>query len=415
MVQSDRPEDETPPPAPKRKRRKPPVLELQATEVGAGQKASEKSRTSASEKPKAESGAATSAGSGSWHSWRPAGSGGASLALGAGAAGAVAGALLVYFLAAPAAQPVPDPRVRELTDQVAGLSAKIESLAARPAIAPPPDQSRLVDRIEKLAAVLGDAEQRLAAIEKRPLPQTPDLSGVNERAAAIESALKELRGALADLRRAAEATPAAATPAAVENVAKRIGGLEERIASLAAVRAAAPAQANALAAEIVALNSLAAAVESGRPFAGELAAARARLGDRGSTLAGLEPLAVKGVPTAAVLAERFSRVTPDLLRAPSTDDGVLSRLMSNATRLVEVRRVGEPGGTSAGAVVARIETKLARGDITGAIAEADILPDPAKAAAAEWLSLARQQNDATLLVQKQIDLTLAGNAEKAKP
>lgn len=413
MAQSDRPEDETPPPAPKRKRRKPPVLELKATEVSASQ-TSETTGKAASE-PKAESGAATSAGSGARQSWRPADNRGALLALGAGVTGAVAGALLVYFLAAPPAQQAADPRVRELTDQVAGLSAKIESLAARPTVASAPDQSRLVDRIEKLAVVIGEAEQRLAAVEKRPLPQTPDLSAVNERAAAIESALKELRGALADLRRAAEATPAAATPAAVDNVAKRIGGLEERIASLAAVRAAAPAQANALAAEIAALNSLAVAVQSGKPFAGELAAARARLGDRGSALAGLEPLAIKGVPTAAVLSERFDRIAPDLLRTPSTDDGILSRLMSNATRLVEVRRVGEPGGASVDAVVARIETKLARGDVAGAVADAEMLPDHAKATAAGWLSLARQRNDAILLVQKQIDLTLAGNAEKAKP
>jgi hypothetical protein len=390
------------------------VLELKATEVTSSH-TSEKASKADSEKPKAESGAAASAGSSPRHSWHQAGSGGALLALGGGVAGAVAGALLVYFLAVPAAQQVADPRVRELTDQVAGLSARIESLAARPAVAPAPDQSGLASRIEKLTTVITEAEQRLAAVEKRPLPQAPDLSAVNERTAAIESALKELRGALTDLRRSAEAVPAAATPAAVENVAKRIGGLEERIASLAAARAAAPAQANALAAEIAALNSLSAAVQSGKPFTGELAAARARLGDRASALAALDPLAMKGVPTTAVLSERFSQITPDLLRGPSADDGVLSRLLSNATRLVEVRRVGEPGGSSVDAVVARIETKLARGDIAGAIADGETLHDGAKAIAAEWMSLARQRNDAILLVQQQVDLTLAGNAEKAKP
>jgi hypothetical protein len=132
-------------------------------------------------------------------------------------------------------------------------------------------------------------------------------------------------------------------------------------------------------------------------------------------LAALDSLAAKGVPTMAVLSERFSQITPDLLRGPAADDGVLSRLLSNATRLVEVRRVGEPGGSSVDAVVARIETKLARGDIAGAIADGETLHDGAKAIAAEWMSLARQRNDAILLVQQQVDLTLAGNAEKAKP
>ena len=51
----------------------------------------------------------------------------------------------------------------------------------------------------------------------------------------LETTLKELRGSLGDLRRMAERAPPAATPAAVDSLAKQIGGLEERIAALAAV------------------------------------------------------------------------------------------------------------------------------------------------------------------------------------
>jgi hypothetical protein len=395
MEEGDRPEDE-PPPRPKRRRR-PPTLDLKATEVGGQSTAAE---------PKAEEPEAP----------RPAGHRPSESidwralltnAQVTGAVGILAGALLVFGLMTLfGGRDGGDARVTDLSHEVKNLSSRIEALASRPL--PPSDAAGLAQRIDRLTAAIGDSEQRLASIERRPVQQAPDLSTVNQRTAAIETAIKDLRGALSELRRAAEQMPPAATPQAIDALTSRIGGLEERIAALAAPRAAASTA--SLAAEIGVLNALSDALRNGLPFTKELEAARIQLGDRAAPLAVLEPYATKGIPTTAALAESLSQLAPQLTRAPSAETSVFGRLLDNAARLVEVRPVGEPEGKSAGAVIARAETKLARGEVAGALAEVEQLPDNAKAAASTWIAAARQRLDAERTVRQLIDAALTNSA-----
>jgi len=409
MAKGSRPEDDRPPRSAKRRRR-PPVLELKASEVGG---------KTGDEKPNAERDrTANAAAETAWDriraqtsaiDWR----GFATTPLITGAAGAVAGALIVFLLI-PRGESA-DPRVSELTGEVANLSARIESLAARPMPAPAPDQSGLGARIDRLTAAINEAEQRLAAVEKRPEPKAPDFFGVNQRTAAIEGTLKELRGGLADLKRIAEQAPATASQQSIEGISGRIGGLEERIAALATARASASPVRSATAAEFIALNTLTGAVRSGNPFVKELDTARVLLGERAAPLASLEPLAAKGLPNVAALERQFSDLVPQLLREPEPGGNFFERLLTNARRLVEVRRVGEPEGSGASAIVARAETKLSRGDLAGAIAEVESMPEPAKSKAANWLVTAKQRRDAEATVVKLLDASLSGNAERSKP
>ncbi|MCC6949405.1 MAG: hypothetical protein IT539_16730 [Bradyrhizobiaceae bacterium] len=399
MAEGDRPDD-APPPPPRKRRRKPPVLDLKAKEIGGATE-----RPQAEERKEEQARAHSPAEAAAGFDWRAL----ATNPLVAASVGLIAGAAAVYALM-PRAQIV-DPQAGALRNEIATLSARIEELAARPPAAP--DMSALGTRIDRLTAAIGEAEKRLAAVEQRPEPKAPDLSGVTERTAAIESAVKDLRGTLADLRKLAEQAPPAVTPAAIDSLANRIGGLEQRIASLAAARTAATSA--SISAEIVALNALTDAIRSGKPFVKELEAARARLGDRAAPLAALDAQAEKGLPTVATLAERFDALVPQLLRGPDPAGGFFSRLYTNAVRLVEVRPVGEPEGTSAGAIVARMETKLARGDLAGALAESDALPEPAKSTAASWLAAARERQDAEAIVKKLSESVLTGNAEREKP
>jgi hypothetical protein len=411
MAKGSRPENETPRGA--KRRRRPPVLELKASEVDQGGE-------SHKEEPKTESekNASTADGANPWERAKATTmslSSAVSLPLIAtGAASAIAGALIVFLLMPPRSENA-DPRVGELAGEVANLSERIKSLAARPPSAPSPDQSALGERIDKLTADIGEAEQRLAAVEKRPEPKAPDLSAVDKRTAAMESTLKELRGGLNDLKRIAEQAPAAASPQSIEGIAGRIGGLEERIAALAAARATTPAVPAAGAAEFIALNSLMGAVRSGRPFIKELDAARTLLRQRAAPLEALAPHAAHGLPTVTDLERQFSELVPDLLRRPESNGNFFERLVTNATRLVEVRQVGEPEGTSPSAVVARTETKLARGDLAGAINEAEALPEPAKSRAEKWVAAAKQRSDAESFVAKSLEAILSGNAERSKP
>jgi hypothetical protein len=136
------------------------------------------------------------------------------------------------------------------------------------------------------------------------------------------------------------------------------------------------------------------------------------LGERAAPLATLEPLAAKGLPNVAALERQFSELVPQLLRGPEPGGNFFERLLTNASRLVEVRRVGEPEGGSASAVVARAETKLTRGDLAGAITEVESLPELAKSKAANWLVAAKQRRDAEATVAKLLDASLSGNAER---
>jgi hypothetical protein len=411
MAKGSRPENETPRGG--KRRRRPPVLELKASEVGQGGEAHK-------EKPKTESDKKASAAA-SANSWERAKATTMSLSsavslplIATGAASAIAGALIVFLLMPPRGDSA-DPRVGELAGEVAKLSERIKSLAARPSPAPAPDQSGLGERIDRLTAAIGEAEQRLAAVEKRPEPKAADISAVDKRTAAMEATLRELRGGLNDLKRIAEQAPAVASPQSIEGIAGRIGGLEQRIAALAAARASPPPVTNAGAAELIALNSLTGVVRSGKPFMKELDAARTLLGERAAPLSALAPLAAKGLPTVADLERQFSELVPDLLRRPESSGNFFERLVTNATRLVEVRQVGEPEGTHPSAIVARAETKLARGDLTGAINEAETLPEPAKSRAARWIAAAKQRSDAESLVAKILEAILSGNAERSNP
>jgi hypothetical protein len=397
MADEGRPEDETPSPKPKRRRR-PPTLELSAKEVG---KESSGGAKATSAKP--ESGERAAANPEWWRDLLP-------MPVVTAVLGVLGGALVVYLLM-PRADGA-DPRVGQLTKEVATLSVKIESLAARPA--PAADPGGLGARIDRLTAAIGEAEQRLAAVEKRPEPKAPDLSGVNQRTAAIEGTLKELRGGLTDLKRMAEQALEAASPKAVDQLAGRIGGLEDRIGALLAARAAQPSNAD-LAAEIVSLNALSGAMRAGQPFAKELGAARSKLGDRAAGLAPLESFAAAGLPMLEALQQQFSALAPKILSGPEPDGNFFERLLTNAGRLVQVRPVGEPAGNSVGAIVARAETKLARSDLNGAIAEVESLPDAERAVAASWLTAAKQRRDAEALVQRLAEASVAQTRESGKP
>jgi hypothetical protein len=162
MAKSSRTGNDTSPKA--RRRRRTPVLELKATEAGGQSGAARDEKPKSGDRRQAPGAAAKAA----WErlraqagaaEWR----GIVSMPVLTGAAGVVAGALIVFLLM-PTRSEVADPRVGELAGEVANLSARIESLATRPVPAPAPDQSGLGERIDKLTSAIGEAEQRLEAV-----------------------------------------------------------------------------------------------------------------------------------------------------------------------------------------------------------------------------------------------------------
>ena len=64
---------------------------------------------------------------------------------------------------------------------------------------------------------------------------------------------------------------------------------------------------------------------------------------------------------------------------------MLEKLQANAEKLVRIRPLEEAQGSDAAAVVSRVEIKVARGDLSGALVELESLPPAARASADAWI------------------------------
>jgi hypothetical protein len=301
----------------------------------------------------------------------------------AGVIGLLAGALvlsLIFLFTGEGAK-----RTASITDTASG-HASVADAAAR-------------ERAEQLAKAQGEIDKRVSALEAQV--KNLDLAPLKARLDSLESGLKDLHSAVEK----AQATGSTANAA-----------LSERLAAIEAqVKQAASRPAVANAAEVVALGALQDAIAKGAPFKKELDVVRTMLGDAGSSLAPLEASADSGLPTIAELRRRFSDLAPKLASAPPPESGYFARLWANASRLIEIRPVGEVAGTSAGAVVARIETRLAKNDLAAALDEAAQLPAGAKAQAADWVSAASRRREADAAVKNLLNAALANSvAERPK-
>ena len=198
--------------------------------------------------------------------------------------------------------------------------------------------------------------------------------------------------ARADASAAALAELAQRIPAATAAERSALEALANRVTAVERSEKAAESgdRALRLALAATALNN---AVERGDAFPTELATAKA-LGADAKLVAALEPFARSGVPSAAALARQFSELAPSLQQASGAREGVLARLQVNAEKLVRIRRVDEPAGSDAGAIVARAEAKVSRSDIGGAVSELAQLPPDARAPAEAWIKNAQARSAA---------------------
>lgn len=350
-------------------------------------------------------------------------------------AAAVAWALTRYL--APQLEGEPDTsaleaRIAELEarDPAAGLSQRLSQL-----------ETLLTDRIEALDGDLSALEGRVAELEARPAAsgvsvQLPDnlaerlnqleaqagnaldtarqvreaLSQLSreDAGAAASQALEALRGEIESLRSRlaqAETDLAAedeALAARLQSVRQNLGQTQGELAQIAdqagqALQLARSAEAGAgpqtqalreLSARALGLAALTEAASGSAPFEAERAAL-ARVWPNQPDLQALQSIARSGAPTQGELEDRFP--------------GDAIRQAAGGTRpfwgLVEVRPAGESEGEGPAAIAARAETRLARGDLAGAVEAAAQLEDAPAEAAADWLREAR----ARLEIERRIE------------
>ncbi len=170
------------------------------------------------------------------------------------------------------------------------------------------------------------------------------------------------------------------------------------------------------------LGSLKRAIDRGKGFAPELAQAR-KLSDGTIDLAPLERFSETGVPTLAGLRQDFKDVAFKLIDAGEepAQGSIVDRLLAGAKSVVRVRKINHSADdTSVEAVVERMEEALNEDRLGDVLQEAKLLPQPAQAAAQDFLAKveARYAVDRALAsVEMQLKASLvapAGPAGAAK-
>lgn len=259
-------------------------------------------------------------------------------------------------------------------DATAEIQAIKDQIAALPAPASGPDAG-LADRLSAIESTLSQLSDRIAAVESRPAGAAdPDL-------AAKVTALQDQIATLSN----GSAVPADIT-AAVESAEARLKAAEDKANALAA-QAEAAAQSTR---RDAALDRIAAAMDSGAPFA-------ATLSDLPDLPPALADHAATGIPSIATLREGFPPAARDALEAAlranmgeSWTDRVSSFLRSQTgLRSLSPREGGDPD-----AILSRAEAALAQGDVAAALTELAALPEAAKPALADWSAQAQLRLDA---------------------
>ena len=283
-----------------------------------------------------------------------------------------------------AAASVPDTKaVDALGARVADMETAIKAI--------PPADTGLADRASAADNAMKSLGVALTALNRRNDELADKTGQAQQRAAAAEKAVSDLRAGLQDVSKTASA---GASSAELEPLQQRIAALEQSVQSARGdvEKAAASGKAARLALSATALRD---AVLRGAPFAGELAQAKA-LGADDKSIAPLTSFAASGVPDAKTLAQELRTLLPALQKAAGAQTpagGFLERLQANAGQLVRVRPLDAPPGTDASAVLARIEYDAAHDDIAAALADIGKLPEAGRQLAADWVTraISRQQ------------------------
>ena len=303
------------------------------------------------------------------------------LALGGFLAGVIGYAIATYY-------PLTG-NTDDLDAQLAAQADQIAQLEAQLADQPAPDLSALEAQIEavrtdtadQIGALEGDLEGQFATIDTRliEVEKRPNGDGTLSDTA-LDAYQRELEQLRAELDASQANVMSAAAQAEADLAAARAEAeLLEKEALAAAEAAAARA----------ALNRVAAAVETGAPFASAIA----DLPD--DVLAALSAASETGVATTASLVDQFpaaARAALATARAEgvSDDAGGLGGFLRSQ---FDVRSTSPQEGSGPDAVLSRAEAAVKEGRVADALAELEALPEVARAELTDWTALATERAD----------------------
>ncbi|MHC1547481.1 COG4223 family protein [Phyllobacterium sp. K27] len=283
-------------------------------------------------------------------------------------------------------------------------------------------------------ADLSGLEQQIAQLRDAPAKPLDEASQAaldgakqaSEQIAALRAELGSVKQSVADIQNSAPATSTAVDTSAIDariaSLEQQISANKQQVAQADGAAAGATTRLDALEAKVndtsgqanmalaMAATGLKAAVDRGEPYKAELDTYLAVAPVAGD-VESLRPAETKGIPTVTTLASEFGDVAAKIIASTRTVDpnaGILDRLWSSASGLVEARPVGMVEGEGADAITARIEAHLHAGDLNAAIAEWEKLPDMAKTASADFGNAMKARQNASAVVSKALSDALSG-------
>lgn len=261
-------------------------------------------------------------------------------------------------------------------------------------------------RLEQRSTVLKTASDKLAAT----------LRAVGEQAANLKVELDALKG---DVKQ--ELTKVSRpddVKQALAPVSEKVAAIEKNLGSVIASETARKENAERIVLSLE-LSNLKRVLDRGAPYATELADVKKIAGSE-IDFGALDAHMSSGVPSSQELTRQFRKVAYKIINAEDTkkDASRIDKLLAAAKSIVQVRRTDIPvSEKTAEAEVARIEKHLKDGDLSGALALAEKLPEQAKTPAKGWISqLAARANvdRAISKIEDQLKASLGGGAPEKK-
>jgi len=276
-------------------------------------------------------------------------------------------------------------RLSELESAVAAAldDSAIESQISNLQATAEAEQAATTQGLGDLNSKLAEIDDRLTEVEKLPV------SGSTASSAAIAAYERELQALreMFEAQRAEIQTIASTATAQVESA--------ERLAKEAAVQAA--------------VSRIAAALDSGGPFAEALNDLKS-VGNI-EIPAELGAVATAGAPTQMGLQEQFPDAARAALQASiqlGVEDGTTSRLTAFMRTQLGARSLEPREGDDPDAILSRAEAALRDGDIERSLAEIAALPNVGQDALANWVANAMARQSALAAVEKLAD-TVSSN------
>lgn len=313
--------------------------------------------------------------------------------IGSGVLGGLIGAGLVYGL-----QVWQQPTTVQDDPRLAQLEQRVSALGQGGGNGQPVNLQPIEGRLQALESARGPIDQRIQQIQgiaegaasraeealnrpqAAPAPQNDAaVTDLSNRLAALENQLRT------EAQNAAGAV--SSVQGNVQSLDQRVGEQDQRLAALSqqvTENSKGVENASQSSVRVVLSERLGDALRSGTPYA-DLLDALKKNGASAERLAALEPFAQNGAPTATDLLNRYEPLEAAILRDERSASGEWSdRLLRMMDKVVTVRPVNEPGATGVPAALARIRQTLAQGDMGGAAAAWNSLPEPARRMSEEW-------------------------------